>query len=484
MTHLTRREWIQTATMLMAGSAVPGCPPPRPHDPHDPNPPDPPPDDVVPDRPIRKNIATLADTDPILLAFQAGVAAMKALPTSDPRNWQRQAQIHQDFCPHGNWLFLPWHRAYLHYFERIIRKLSGDPSFALPYWHWGKSPQIPAAFWGGTTSPLWHPRDALPASTADGDFIGKCVLCEILDEPNFLLFGSGSIPLAGSQRANGGYGPLEARPHNYVHGFVGGDMGSFMSPLDPVFWCHHNMIELCWYDWNLLRGNANTNDAAWTQRSFNEFFDEDGNGVQISVQDMLTFPLVQYQYDAPVYDDCHTCPTVTRPITARRLTTSAEGKQASAELNAGRPVQFNAQPFGQMSVQGLRLNQPRSLQMAAPQQTLTALKERKARVLLRLSGVEDRPAGEVLVRVFVNKPDASPDTPTSDPHFVTTFAFFGHGHHTRVFNIDATEAIRRVAGAGTDVTVQLISVPFPGRKVAPEQLQVDRLELLSVSDQP
>jgi len=433
---------------------------------------------------MRKNIATLADTDPVLQAFRAGVAAMKALPTSDPRSWQRQAQIHQDFCPHGNWLFLPWHRAYLHYFERIIRKLSGDQTFALPYWHWGKNPQIPAAFWGDSTNPLWHVRNATQTSTAESDFIGKCVLCEILDEPNFLLFGSGSIPLSGSQRENGGYGPLEARPHNYVHGFVGGDMGSFMSPLDPIFWCHHNMVELCWYDWNLLRSNANTNDAAWTQRSFSEFVDEDGNGVQISVEEMLPFPLVEYQYDAPVYDDCNTCLPSARPITARALATDADGKRARADLERGRAVHFDPKPFGQMQVQGLRLNQPRSLQMSASAQALTAVSEKKARVVLRLSGVEDRPAGELLVRVFINKPDASAETPTSDPHYVSSFAFFGHGHHTRVFNIDATEAVRRVGAAGDDVTVQLISVPFPGGKAAPEQLQVDRLELLSVSDQP
>ena len=35
------------------------------------------------------------------------------------------------WCMHGNWWFLPWHRGYLYFFERIVRKISGDDSFRL-----------------------------------------------------------------------------------------------------------------------------------------------------------------------------------------------------------------------------------------------------------------------------------------------------------------------------------------------------------------
>src|SRR5258708_29584453 len=100
-------------------------------------------------RPVRKNIATLSPNDPILLALDAAVAAMKALRPSDPRNWANQANIHNNHCPHSNWLFLPWHRAYLYYFEEICRELSGMSDFALPYWNWSTSPQVPTPFWSG-----------------------------------------------------------------------------------------------------------------------------------------------------------------------------------------------------------------------------------------------------------------------------------------------------------------------------------------------
>lgn len=39
-------------------------------------------------------------------------------------------------CPHGNWWFLVWHRGYIGWFEQICQELSGDSSFALPYWDW------------------------------------------------------------------------------------------------------------------------------------------------------------------------------------------------------------------------------------------------------------------------------------------------------------------------------------------------------------
>src|SRR5262249_7851547 len=72
----------------------------------------------------RPNIHSLALNDADLQAYRDAVKAMKALPASDARNWTKQAEIHNNFCPHRNWFFLPWHRAYLVAFERICRQLS------------------------------------------------------------------------------------------------------------------------------------------------------------------------------------------------------------------------------------------------------------------------------------------------------------------------------------------------------------------------
>ena len=255
----------------------------------------------IANRPVRKDINSLANDDPILEAYRKAVDQMKALPSSDKRNWPRQADIHRDFCPHGNWLFLPWHRAYLWYFEEICRELSGMEAFALPYWNWQKDPQIPAAFWGGASNPLFNStRTATQTSTVPSSITGPPVIESILDEPNFLLFASGQIPLSSGQRTSASYGPLEGTPHNSIHGFVGGNMGNYMSPLDPVFWTHHNMVEAIWVEWNWVRSNPNTNDSNWVDREFTEFVDRAGNPVQITVTDMLLFPLFNYRFDEPV----------------------------------------------------------------------------------------------------------------------------------------------------------------------------------------
>ena len=55
----------------------------------------------------RRTVRGMTANDPDLAAMQRAVAAMKALPQSDARNWIRFADIHRNFCPHGNWYFLP-----------------------------------------------------------------------------------------------------------------------------------------------------------------------------------------------------------------------------------------------------------------------------------------------------------------------------------------------------------------------------------------
>jgi tyrosinase len=73
---------------------------------------------------------------------------MQSRPASDPTSWLYQANMHGtddtpvatawNTCQHGSYLFLPWHRMYLFYFERILRKASGDATLALPYWNYSQ----------------------------------------------------------------------------------------------------------------------------------------------------------------------------------------------------------------------------------------------------------------------------------------------------------------------------------------------------------
>merc|ERR1712096_360856 len=53
--------------------------------------------------------------------------------------------------------------------------------------------------------------------------------------------------------------------HNYVHFMIGGHMTSGISPIDPIFFMHHNMVDKVWDDWQKQDTVlANTDYAAFS----------------------------------------------------------------------------------------------------------------------------------------------------------------------------------------------------------------------------
>jgi len=87
-------------------------------------------------------------------SYNKAIQAMLKLPATHPQNWFRNAFIHLMDCPHGNWWFYVWHRGYVGYFEETIRNLSGDPTFAIPYWDWTTLPEIPPVMFDGARTPV------------------------------------------------------------------------------------------------------------------------------------------------------------------------------------------------------------------------------------------------------------------------------------------------------------------------------------------
>ena len=108
---------------------------------------------------LRRSVWAMTAQHPIMQGYATAVAAMRRLDQSNPSHphaWTKLASIHQDCCPHGNWFFLPWHRMYLYYFERILRKASGSPALMLPYWDWTTNRAMPAPFTDSTPgNPLY-----------------------------------------------------------------------------------------------------------------------------------------------------------------------------------------------------------------------------------------------------------------------------------------------------------------------------------------
>lgn len=431
--------------------------------------------ETIANRPVRRDVTTLASNHPILEAYRSAITQMKALPPSDPRNWTNQARIHFDHCPHGNWLFLPWHRAYLLYFERICRKLSGMADFALPYWNWSLAPSIPAPFWSGAL--LDTNRLATASSVASPASVGPAMLSSILADTNFLTFASGSIAASDGQRTRSTYGRLEGTPHNYIHGFVGGDMGAFMSPLDPIFWLHHNMIERCWVDWNFDLDHPNTSDRAWLDREFTEFCDENGAPVQVTVAQSLLFPVFSYRYD----DVGPGAAGTGAPPPDEKAAQDASARKARAGAKVGLDV---LRRFAAPQPVAVAIDKPAALQIAMDPQALRATGGRR---LLVLGGVSTDHTEDFSVRVFIDKPDATADTPPDDPHFAGSFAFFGHAggdhdHGAGDFVLDVGRALQRLNIEGGTIEIDMVLAAFPGRQLKTRELTVATTELQLARD--
>lgn len=251
----------------------------------------------LPGRPrhVRRNIAGLDPDDPDLLTYQYAFVIMDSLPPDHGHNWQQQADIHKCHCQHGSWFFLPWHRAYLYYFEEAIRGVSGNENFALPYWDWSQDPQIPDAFW------RWPLKiDNRQVSAADPPRWEESTSASIIDEVKLkgnvfplTIFGYNA---EGIQNAAGA---LEYGAHNDVHSFIGGAMGFTISAaLDPIFWTHHGNIDRLWAKWNAM-GKGSIQNRDWEDHTFdNQFYDRSGNLLPaVRVSSVESTENLGYTYD-------------------------------------------------------------------------------------------------------------------------------------------------------------------------------------------
>lgn len=219
-------------------------------------------------------------------------AIVEAQKIGDDRGYQSWAGIHglplPISCVHHRELFLPWHRAYLYFFEKALQdRVAG---VTLPWWDWTNHANgIPDAYAkrkaNGRKNPLFDspiqpsgraapsqtrttrapgPPGALPSPGAVG---------AVLKNPDFFTFQT----------------QLESI-HDGVHVWTGGTMGDISTAAyDPLFWAHHCMIDRLWYLWQLRHPGAGV-PAALLNRALAPF--------PMTVRETLDVTQLGYDYAA------------------------------------------------------------------------------------------------------------------------------------------------------------------------------------------
>lgn len=461
---------------------------------------------------LRRSVHEMDLDDPVLVALRDFVRRMKdPARNGQPVSWVSFANIHGtdagfNLCPHGNWYFLPWHRGYVHMYEQAVRNLTGQTDFAMPYWDWSGHPDFPAAFgdevFDGQPNPLFVPGramrtgDRVPTSVS-----GPAVLASIMSQPTLEEFGStramgqdSSDPAWISRR--GVQGELESNPHNNIHCMIDGPfMCEAISPQDPIFQMHHCNIDRLWDAWNRA-GGPNSSSELWLNTLFRDnYITPDGRSYSLAVSDLLAVEPLGYTYQAQLTQPQAESPSYpARDLYLQYLVNGGEMAETGllAMPLSARSGEVTAEPDkpGDVTLQtaGLNLRAAGSATLGAALQE-AGLPQPRAKLFLR--DLRPKSPHGTMLRVFVNTPDAGPDTPTEgNPNYVTSIGFFGTGRdgamlmvhmdHEAMDDGGPTVAVDIPAAAiqpeAETISVQLVPMPLnPDARTGP--VVVTQLEL-------
>ncbi|KAL5096665.1 hypothetical protein RYX36_000992 [Vicia faba] len=289
-------------------------------------------------QPLRIRQAAHLVNDEYVAKYKKAIQLMKALPSDDPRSFTQQANIHCAYCDgaysqvgfpnldlqvHNSWLFFPFHRWYLYFYERILGSLINDPTFTLPFWNYDAPDgmQFPSIY-TDSASPLYdkfrsashQPPTLIDLNyndTDDDDVDGNELISnnltimyrQVISNGKTSKLFLGNTYLAGGE-PDPGAGSFENVPHGPVHRWSGDntqpndeDMGTFYSAArDPIFFCHHSNVDRLWSIWKTLGGKRKDfNDKDWLESGF-LFYDENKNLVRVKVKDCLDSKNLGYVY--------------------------------------------------------------------------------------------------------------------------------------------------------------------------------------------
>jgi tyrosinase len=390
---------------------------------------------------VRKNISVVSNDSEYIAAYRKGMTLMKSRPEADPTSWMYWANVHwmlpavpEDMkniwnqCEHGTDLFFPWHRAYIYFFEQVLRDATGFEGFTIPYWDWYTDPVLPLVFREDKdNNPLWHPRNK---AVNDGGSVDPKRNLERSCWANDIqqLIGGSSFTSI-----------LDENPHGEVHlrvasGILDGSRGQFdmanfrTSAKDPVFWLHHANVDRLWTIWSKM-GGGRTNPSptsAWAEAPFT--FDKVQSLQYVAGNLVDSEASMKYKYDdeSPVST---TAPPLRPPVIASSGAPAGTG--GMAPMGAGHKVMSNVEPIN-LALESGTVSLPipaaqsntlgMQVQGQSPAGKITSL-------VLYIEGIKLTSLGEEIgasYKIFLNLPTAS-DGDAYEAHYLGTINSFGLG---------------------------------------------------------
>jgi tyrosinase len=333
-------------------------------------------------------------------------------------------------------MFLPWHRMYVYFFERIVQMTLRDPSFALPYWNYTNpaTASLPRPFispasgsnslWADTRNP--GPNNGDPLRNLNLDALRQTTysgFCATLDNG---LHGNVHVAIGNSSRGMGAV-PWAAG--------------------DPIFWMHHSNIDRLWASWNAA-GRTNPTSFAWLSQNF-VFANDACQKVVAKVGDFSSIATLGYTYDR------------LEPIPRTRLSSPLPylgDSHAVVEKTLG-PVELDGQ------AKRVELSPPAASSKALLGTRLKGLSgERK--LYLAVDDLMSNTAPGVLYNIYLNLPDGTAPADLS-PFYAGTINFFGavmldgaSKMEAPALAFDVTDLVRRLnANGGLNHTVSVTVIP-------------------------
>jgi hypothetical protein len=301
---------------------------------------------------VRKSFYDLTDDEVKNLCRAVGYMR-NSIPLELSTSWESYARIHYKHCTawdadhpqvHWGWHFLPWHRGYIFFLERILanclsKQGYNGASFAYPYWDWTNNAEMPNTkerIERGLASPLFG-YDLTKQNMVKGDNLGF---------DNLALYDGNRGPTIDKSRMDPnletqedskqhiqecrnymsheyinlmlttpweqfmgkpgidqktGQGLLESGAHNDGHDWVGTrygcnrNMGTLRyAANDPIFFMHHANLDRIW---SLYKNTMPDVNGPWGEQRY-VYPDLDGSPVSVSVKEIFLWTQ-SVSYQAP-----------------------------------------------------------------------------------------------------------------------------------------------------------------------------------------